>query len=146
MAHAADRRLPPVRSEPAADMGKCGRCHGSLCCQYITQKIETPRSRYDFDHLFWQISHAGIKVFKDEGGWFLLIESRCRHLADDGRCSIHAVRPQICRAHSNEFCEYDSPLEDGWELYFDDPAKLDTYCRKRFKGWDKRFEAFARDY
>ena len=59
--------------------------------------------------------------------------------AADGRCGIYATRPMICREHSNDDCEFDGSTEDDFELYFDSAMALETYCRKRFKRWDRRF-------
>ncbi len=117
---------------------KCSFCKRTICCTYITQKIEAPRSKHDFDHLLWQISHANIQVYKDEEGWYLLINNPCTHLLSDGRCGIYQQRPQICRDHDNDFCEFDSPAEDGFELFFRDYNELLAYCRKRYKNWDSR--------
>lgn len=119
---------------------KCGFCPGTKCCQYITQRIEGPRSMHDFDHLLWQLSHANVQAFKDDEGWFLLMNSTCRHLQQDGRCGIYATRPQVCRDHDNDYCEFDEPAEKTFELFFEDHVALDKYCRKRFKNWDRRFE------
>jgi len=116
---------------------KCSFCTGSICCTYITQHIDTPRSKSDFEHLLWQISHANIRIYKDEDGWTLLIETKCLHLQIDGGCGIYENRPTICREHTNDYCEYDAPSEDGFELYFPDYDALRSYCIKRFKKWDK---------
>ena len=32
---------------------KCSFCHNSKCCTYITQQIDTPRTKRDFDVLLW---------------------------------------------------------------------------------------------
>ena len=29
---------------------KCSFCEGAKCCHYVTQEIDTPRSRYEFEH------------------------------------------------------------------------------------------------
>lgn len=118
---------------------KCSFCRPSKCCTYITQQLETPRSMRDFDHLLWQVSHENINIYKDEDGWYLLVNSPCTHLGKDGGCGIYDERPTICREHSNDFCEYDAPAEEGFELFFDSYKALRKYCRKRFKRWDKRF-------
>ncbi len=115
---------------------KCGFCTGSICCTYITQKIPGPRSRYDFEHLLWQISHENVQVCRDRDGWYLIVNNRCTHLQDDGRCGIYEQRPQICRDHSNDYCEFDAPAEDGYDLFFDGYESLLAYCRQRFKRWD----------
>lgn len=115
---------------------KCDDCTGSICCTYVTQQIPGPRSKHDFDHLLWQLSHGGIQLYKDGDGWFLLIQNACLHLQADGRCGIYQDRPQICREYKNDFCEYDMPAREGWDLYFEDYASLLAYCRRRFKRWD----------
>ncbi len=120
---------------------KCSLCPGSKCCTYVTQAIETPRSIYDFEHLLWQVSHRDVQIYKDEDGWFLLFNSPCTHLLPDGRCGIYDRRPTICRNHTNDFCEYDAPAEQGFELFFDGYESLLKYCRARFKSWERRFGA-----
>jgi hypothetical protein len=117
---------------------KCSRCHNSKCCTYVTEALGVaPRSKADFEHLLWQVSHHGVSIYKDEDGWFLLIEGRCEHLQPDGACAIYTERPQICRDYDNAWCEFDAPAEDGFELYFRNYAELLDYCRKRFKTWGK---------
>ncbi|MDX9767073.1 MAG: YkgJ family cysteine cluster protein [Ectothiorhodospiraceae bacterium] len=133
------RVIPVVPDTPIriTSENKCGFCTNSKCCTYVTQAIDAPRSKYDFDHLLWQISHEHIRIYKDEDGWYLLIETRCLHLQPNGRCGIYFQRPQVCRDHSNDYCELDAPAEDSFELYFDGYEALLAYCRKRFKRWDR---------
>ena len=119
----------------AAEISKCDLCTNSKCCTYVTQQIDTPRSKYDFEILLWQVSHQGVGAYKDDDGWFVMFEARCQHLLVDGRCNIYADRPTICRTHNNEYCEYDAPAEDGFDLYFPDYDSLLQYCRKKFKRW-----------
>ena len=114
---------------------KCRRCTSSKCCTYFTQAIDTPRSKQEFDHLLWQISHRGVQVYKDKSGWYLLINTTCTHLQPNGQCGVYETRPQICREYSNDFCEFDAPAEDGFDLFFADYEALLVYCRKRFKRW-----------
>ncbi len=119
---------------------KCSLCRNSQCCTYITQQLDTPRSMAEFDTLLWQLSHRDVQAYKDEDGWFLLINNPCQHLLQGGGCAIYETRPQICRDHDNDYCEYDAPAEDGFELFFDGYESLLAYCRKRFKRWDQRFK------
>ncbi len=114
---------------------KCDLCANSTCCTYVTQQIDTPKSKYDFEILLWQVSHKGVGAYKDEDGWFVMYDAPCTHIEMDGRCGIYEDRPTICRSHKNDFCEYDAPAEDGFELYFPDYSSLLTYCEKRFKRW-----------
>lgn len=117
------------------EFSKCDLCTNSKCCTYVTQQIDRPRSKYDFETLLWQVSHNGVGAYKDDDGWFVMFESRCQHLLDGGRCNIYEIRPTICRTHSNDYCEYDAPAEDGFDLYFPDYDSLLQYCRKKFKRW-----------
>ena len=36
---------------------KCSKCTKSICCNSINQKIPSPKTQEDFDHLLWQVSH-----------------------------------------------------------------------------------------
>ncbi|TNF99346.1 MAG: YkgJ family cysteine cluster protein [Gammaproteobacteria bacterium] len=116
---------------------KCSFCHGAKCCHYVTQQIETPRSKYDFEHLLWQVSHEGIEIYKDTDGWYMIVSTSCTHLLDDGCCGIYEKRPQICRDHDNDWCEFDEPPEKHWKLHFPDYDSLHQYCTKRFKRWQR---------
>lgn len=126
---------------PMTSETKCSFCSRTICCTYTTQEIETPRSVDDFDHLLWQMAHTNMQAYKDEDGWFLLINNRCQFLLADGGCGIYETRPQVCRDYSNDFCEYDAPAEEGFEYFFENYAALDEYCQKRFKKWSSRFTA-----
>ena len=128
--------FPEIEVNQQGDaFSKCDLCSNSKCCTYVTQQIDTPRSKYDFEVLLWQVSHDGVGAYKDDDGWFVLFETRCQHLLTDGRCNIYEQRPTICRSHSNDYCEYDAPAEDGFDLYFPDYDALLQFCRKRFKRW-----------
>lgn len=117
---------------------KCSFCTGSICCTYVTQHMDTPRSKEDFRQLLWQVSHQNVKLYKDDDGWTLLVEGKCQHLHINGDCGIYHERPDICREHTNDYCEFDAPSEDGFDLYFENYFDLLKYCKKRFKSWDKR--------
>ncbi len=135
-------RLPDIKVEVSPKIkitaeNKCGFCTNSQCCTYVTQELDTPRSKYEFEHLLWQVSHEHISVYKDDEGWYLLVDGKCTHLLPDGRCGIYEVRPQICRDHTNDYCEFDSPAEDGFDLFFADYDSLLKYCKKRFKKWKR---------
>ena len=121
---------------------KCRKCKKSICCVSINQKIPTPKSKEDFDHLLWQVSHENINIFKDADGWFLHIDTRCGHLLDGGICSIYDTRPWVCRDYDNDFCEFDESIKKASELWFSSHKNLEKYCRKRFKKWDRRFEIY----
>jgi uncharacterized protein len=120
-----------------APQNKCGFCTNSTCCTYITQHIEAPRSKYDFEHLLWQVSHETIEAYNDEDAG-VYWSRRTAAILSGTRCGIYADRPQICRGHSNDYCEFDAPAEDGFDLYFPNYQVLLKYCKKRFKRWECR--------
>ena len=120
---------------PDLQKNKCSRCTQSVCCSYMTEALGTPRSKVDFEHLLWQVSHQGVEAYKDESGWYLMFHGRCEHLQADGVCAIYASRPQICRDYENDWCEFDEPAHKHFELYFRNYAELLAYCKKRFKRW-----------
>ncbi|MGU9977804.1 MAG: YkgJ family cysteine cluster protein [Candidatus Oxydemutatoraceae bacterium WSBS_2016_MAG_OTU14] len=126
-----------VKGVKMTSENKCGFCFGSKCCHYVTQQIDTPRSKLDFEHLLWQVSHDRINLYQDDEGWYLLFETSCSNLRADGGCGIYEARPQICRDHSNDFCEYDQPAEEGFKLHFQTYESLLKYCKKRFKTWTR---------
>lgn len=134
-----DITIIPIAAENTRNtaIDKCSTCKGSLCCNYVTQPIPTPRSKQDFSNLLWQVSHVGVHAFRDEGTWYLLFDGRCTHLQPNGRCGIYETRPEACRDHSNDSCELDTPREESFDLYFKDYNELLAYSKKKFKSWDK---------
>ncbi len=61
-------------------------------------------------------------MFTEDGQWYLLVHTKCKHLQDDNRCGIYDTRPQICRDYTTDACEYD----DDWtyERYFETPEQI----------------------
>jgi hypothetical protein len=135
--------IRPVKGIKITPENKCSYCRGSTCCTYVTQAIDTPRGMEDFDVLLWQIAHPNVEVYKDEDGWFLMFTATpCSFLLPGGRCGIYEHRPQICRDHDNDGCEFEGQAgHDDFELYFQTYESLDQWCRKRFKSWDRRFSS-----
>ncbi|MFQ5470206.1 MAG: YkgJ family cysteine cluster protein [Gammaproteobacteria bacterium] len=129
------RKTIPIVPEDVTHETKCDYCYDSKCCTYYTEQLQTPRSKHDFDHLLWQISHKNTQIYKDEDGWYLLVNNECLHLLKNGRCGIYESRPEVCREHSNDFCELDQPAEEGFDLFFENYDALLKYCKKRFKTW-----------
>ncbi|MDD2702082.1 MAG: YkgJ family cysteine cluster protein [Sideroxydans sp.] len=114
---------------------KCSSCKASSCCTYITQAIKKPRDQHDFQNLLWQVAHENVSVFKDDNGWFLLIDGRCEHLQPNGLCGIYATRPLACSDHSDDNCEFGKDMDDMFDLYFPDYDSLLQHCKKKFKHW-----------
>jgi Fe-S-cluster containining protein len=121
--------LPTIRLKPSRDQlqpgeSLCDHCTAK-CCKYFALPIETPTKRQDFDYIRWYLLHELASIFVDEGTWYLLVHSRCRHLQADNRCGIYETRPQICRDYTTDNCEY----EDDWvyEQYFESPEQVEEY-------------------
>jgi len=121
---------------------KCGFCKSSLCCTYITQEVDAPKSIYDFDTWLWMLHHQDVQFYKEGKSWNLKILNRCNNLQPDGRCGIYETRPIICREHENDFCEFDNTTEEDADVFFGSPADLEKYCRKKFKNWSLRYDRF----
>jgi Fe-S-cluster containining protein len=121
--------LPKIRTKPRREdlrpgESLCDHCTAK-CCRYFALPIDTPTERQDFDYIRWYLLHHGATVFVDEGTWYLLVYSTCRHLQADHRCGIYDIRPQICRDYTTDNCEY----EDDWvyDQYFETPEQVEEY-------------------
>jgi uncharacterized protein len=70
--------------------------------------------------------HDSATVFKDEGTWYLLVHTACKHLQSDNRCGIYLTRPLICQEYSTDNCEY----EDDWmyEQYLETAEQAAEYA------------------
>ena len=75
---------------------------GSTCCTYTTEALGPLRSKADFDHVLWQVSHDNVEVYRDSDGWYLLIRGSCEHLLPGGGCGIYEQRPQVWRSYCIE--------------------------------------------
>lgn len=130
------KRIPLKQQQES----KCDLCTSSICCTYVTQEIDKPKTIRDFDILMWQMYHKNVQIYKEEGHWYLKILNQCMNLLADGRCGIYDTRPFICREHENDYCEYDVSTDKSADLFFGTPEALDKYCKKRFKSWKKRYK------
>lgn len=102
----------------------CDHC-AAKCCRYFALPIETPTALKDFEYIRWYLLHDGATVFIEDGDWYLLVHTKCKHLGDDNRCMNYEDRPQICRDYSTKNCEY----EDDWvyDHYFEVAEQVQEY-------------------
>ena len=64
-----DSNFPDIEiTAESAEFNKCDLCTNSKCCTYVTQQIDVPRSKYDFEVLLWQVSHDNVGAYKDDDG------------------------------------------------------------------------------
>jgi Fe-S-cluster containining protein len=107
----------------------CDYCTAK-CCKYFALPIETPTERQDFDYLRWFLLHDKATVFIEDGTWYLLVHTTCKHLQPDSRCGIYDIRPQICRDYSTDNCEYDDSYV--YDQYFETPEQIHEYTEAIF--------------
>ncbi len=115
----------PRREDLPPDANLCQYC-SAKCCRYLAVEIEEPVTRRQLDHLVWFVLHEKVCVFQEKGRWFILFETPCSRLLEDGRCGIYPERPRICRAYSTRRCEY----EDDWvyERIFETPQQVREFA------------------
>ena len=123
MAMVAKKKPSREQLPPGANL--CEYCMAK-CCHYFALPIETPTTRRDFEFIRWFLLHDRATMFTEDGDWYLLVHTTCKHLRTDHRCGIYETRPQICRDYSTHNCEY----EDDWtyERYFETPEQVDEYA------------------
>ena len=117
--------LPKLRREQVPEgTVLCEHCTAK-CCRYFALTIEAPEDWADFEYIRWFLLHDRASVFKEDGDWYLLVHTECRHLQPDNRCGIYETRPQVCRDYSTKDCEF----EDDWtyDFYLETPDQVAEY-------------------
>jgi uncharacterized protein len=124
IAPAASLRSKPRRENIPPGTVLCEHCPAK-CCRYFALPIDEPSEYTDYEFIRWFLLHEHATVFVEDGTWYLLVHTKCKHLGDDNRCGIYATRPQICRDYSTENCEY----EDDWvyDQYFETAEQVEEY-------------------
>ena len=118
-------RRKPRREDLPADANLCEHCTAK-CCHYFALPIDTPETWKDFEYIRWYMVHDRASIFVDDGTWYLMVHTVCKHLREDYRCGIYETRPDICREYSTDECEY----EDDWtyEHYFETAQQIFEYA------------------
>ncbi len=115
----------PRREDIPSGAILCEYCTAK-CCRYFALPIDTPENWRDFEFIRWYLVHGRATIFTDEGDWYLMVHTVCKHLLPDNRCGIYETRPDICREYSIDDCEY----EDDWtyEHYFETAEQVFEYA------------------
>jgi Fe-S-cluster containining protein len=113
------------RNELKAGENLCEFCTGK-CCRYYAFPITTPKDWEDFDFIRWYLLHGRTSIFVDEGTWHILVSGDCQHLLEDNRCGIYHTRPQICRDHTTDDCEYDSDAD--YDQLFETAEQIEEFA------------------
>jgi len=114
------------RSQPTPT---CPEACRATCCKYVVKKIPPPRTRLDWDELYWLLCHERIAVYVEQRKWYLMVDVPCRNLTRASRCRIYPHRPDVCRLHSEENCEYTGEVE--FDAFLESPGDLIRLMRKR---------------
>ena len=123
------QQLQPKREDLKPGQVLCEFCTAK-CCHYFALPIEKPICFEDFEYLRWYLLHERASLFTEDGIWFLLVHTVCKHLQSDYRCGIYESRPLICQSYTTDECEYD----DGWtyEQYFETPEQIAEFTDALF--------------
>lgn len=122
-------RTKPRRADLKTGESLCEHCTAK-CCRYFALPIEAPEKLADYDVIRWFLLHDKATIFVDDGTWYLLVHTTCRHLLPNNYCGIYETRPQICRDYTTDNCEY----EDDWtyQQFFETPEQLQEYTEAIF--------------
>lgn len=107
----------------------CDYCTAK-CCKYFALQMDKPKTRKDFDVIRWFVLHDRAAVFVDNGAWYVLVHTTCKHLMSDNRCGIYQTRPQICRDYTTDACEYDDTYV--YDQYFETAEQIEEYVEALF--------------
>jgi uncharacterized protein len=102
----------------------CNYCPAK-CCRYFALPIDKPDTTKDYDYVRWFMLHESASIFVEDGTWYLLIHTVCKHLQPDNRCGIYLTRPEICREYSTDNCEYDE--DSTYHQYFETSEQISEY-------------------
>ena len=104
----------------------CDECKGK-CCKTLAVQLETPTTYDDYEDIFWYLYHKPGIVFIDmKDRWWIEFPVKCSKLDKNGRCSIYATRPPVCRKAKVEHCDMNQEdvkimfsNEDEYKEYFE---------------------------
>jgi hypothetical protein len=121
----AAKRIPrPPKQHP-----QCAQCVPAKCCRYFSLEIDRPKTRRDFDDLLWMLAHRQVSVYVEKKKWYLMVHTLCRFLdTDTNFCTIYDKRPQMCREHPWQDCEWHGPY--GFDEHFMSYEALERWMKK----------------
>lgn len=124
---------PATPSLPATKPAKapktlCAKC-SAMCCRYIALPFDEPTDRESFDEARWFLMHEGVTVFVSDDQWYVSVATPCKHLDEQGMCSVYPKRPQICRDYADENCDYCGG-DYEYSLFFCHPEQMEAYANE----------------
>ena len=107
-----------------------GEC-GAKCCRYITLLIKSPaKNKVNRDEARWCLMHENISLVREDGDWYVQVDTRCRNLTSDGLCGIYQDRPDVCRQYEAECCDHHGEPDDK-DLFITTADQWDQYLAAR---------------
>ena len=84
----------------------CRDC-SAWCCSTLVFPHGFPSTRSGVDYLRFALGFPGIEIGVHDGGWSLIVKTRCRHLTGT-RCGVYGKpeRPLLCRYYDAHSCAY----------------------------------------
>lgn len=110
---------------------KCEDCIPAKCCMYFSVEIDEPEDMDDWNDMLWILAHRDAQIYSNDDRWFVLINNPCRFYDPVRGCLIYPVRPNICRAHTWEDCEFED--EYNFDLHFHSYEELERYIRTQLE-------------
>lgn len=107
----------------------CPEACRAMCCTYVTTKIDAPRTKIDWDEIYWFLCHENVEVFIESRKWYVLFDTPCKNLDAKSRCVAYVRRPHVCREHEVDNCEYWG--EEEGKLTLRTPEDLKRYMEQR---------------
>lgn len=116
-------------------ISQCQICKGE-CCKHLALQIDTPTDEEDFENLRWYLTHRNVKIFIDEGDWFLEFDTTCEYLNEKNyTCNIYDKRPAVCREYGinmedEHYCQFHDEHDFHYDAEFTNIDQLDEYISK----------------
>jgi Fe-S-cluster containining protein len=87
----------------------CDGC-SAACCTTLVFPQSVPQQISNLDYFQFCLGFPGIELGISDGGWSLIVKTRCQLLNEDNRCAIYesAERPLICKYYDAWKCDYKS--------------------------------------
>jgi Fe-S-cluster containining protein len=114
---------------PKKKAESCPEACQALCCRYVATKIDAPRTKIDWDEIYWFLCHENVEVFIEARKWYVLFDTPCRNLGAKSRCVVYPRRPYVCGEHEEENCEYWG--EEEGKVTMRTPEDLKAYMKRR---------------
>ncbi|KAB2898507.1 MAG: hypothetical protein F9K40_11340 [Kofleriaceae bacterium] len=102
-----ERNEPEPRTVGYDDLDEpCTDC-AAWCCSTLVFPHGFPSTRTNLDYLRFTLGFPGIEVGVHDGGWSIIVKTRCRHLRGN-RCGVFGKpeRPLLCRYYDAHACAY----------------------------------------